>query len=145
MYGYMQAVTSMPSARAWFRVSSVWGMVWVPPVDVMWSTCTEAPVVRATSSTSAMAVALSLPGSSGEEYRTWKNTGMSWALAAVATASISAEVTHGVYSGSNSTPIQPAAKPSSTRCASSAIWLGVAERVLMPSWVRIHGSSKAPP
>ena len=63
----MHAVTSTPSARACSSVAMVWGMVWVPPVLVMWSTCTEAPVVRATWSTSAMAVALSLPGSSGDE------------------------------------------------------------------------------
>ena len=63
----MQAVTSTPLARAFSSVSMLWGMVRVPPVLVMWSTCTDAPVASAIWSTSARAVALSLPGSLGDE------------------------------------------------------------------------------
>ena len=93
----------------------LWGMVWVPPVLVMWSTCTEAPVVSATWRISARAVALFLPGlvrrrvAGVEEHRHVVLGGHAWPC-----AMISSSVTQGVYSGSKSTPSQPAAKPSST-------------------------------
>jgi hypothetical protein len=65
-YGYMHAVTSMPSSRASASVCSEAGMVKVPPVLVMCWTCSEAPVARPMRSSSSRVSAL-VPGGVSSE------------------------------------------------------------------------------